>query len=203
MLRLLQVDVAIRDPRASTTGWVFGTFIYDGRVAGNDPYKKLRPVGVMWGNDPSLGPNEYQHGARPKQTRLNPATRGIMQHYGWLGRLDGPVDNPKSSCLSCHSTAQTGMPAPMVPPTGTPEGSAAWMNWFRNIAPPQTFSAGTVSLDYSLQMASGLQNLVAWKNACVADPHAPVIPPCPGGTELLNHAQTPLGYRVTRSPEQQ
>lgn len=99
-LRLLQVDVAVRDPRfANTTGWVFGTFIYDGRITGNDPYKKLRPVGVMWGNDPTLGPSQYQQGARTKQTRLNPVTKGIMRHYGWLGRLDGPVDNPKSSCF--------------------------------------------------------------------------------------------------------
>ena len=28
-------------------------------------------------------------------------------HLGWLGRVNGPVDNPASSCLSCHGTAQT------------------------------------------------------------------------------------------------
>src|SRR4051812_30941823 len=34
-VRLLQIDVAVRDKRAnSTTGWVFGTFIYNGKKAG-------------------------------------------------------------------------------------------------------------------------------------------------------------------------
>jgi hypothetical protein len=105
-LYLLQVDIAVRDPRANgVTGWVFGTFVYDGRNQGNDPYSKLRPVGMMWGNDPGLGPTQYQQGARATQSKLYLPTQPIMRHYGWLGRLNGPVDNPKSSCLSCHSTA--------------------------------------------------------------------------------------------------
>src|SRR5207249_10252778 len=92
-LRLLQVDVAVRDPRVNgTTGWVFGTFIYDGRVSADNPYQKLRPVGLMWGNDPSLGPVAYQQGVRPQQTRLNQQAQPIMRHLGWLSRLNGPVD---------------------------------------------------------------------------------------------------------------
>ena len=95
------------------------------------------------------------------------------------------------------------MPAPMVPPANTPEGSPVWMSWFRNIAPPQTFTAGTTSLDYSLQLAGGMQNLVAWKNLCLANPSAPVVPPCPASVEQLNHKQTRLGHPVTRSPDRQ
>ena len=204
-LRLLQVDVAVRDPRASTTaGWVFGTFIYDGRVGNQNPYANLRPVGLMWGNDPTLGLAQYQQGARPQQTWLYQPTQAIMRHYGWLGRLDGPVDNPKSSCLSCHSTAQAGMPAPLVPPSNAPEGSPLWMQWFRNIAPPQPFSPGAISLDYSLQVASGMQNLAAWKNACTANPNASVVPPCPRGAAEAKIAgpRIRLGYAVTRAPDQ-
>jgi len=203
-LYLLQVDVAVRDPRANnTTGWVFGTFVYDGRNSGTDPFSKLRPVGLMWGNDPALGPAQYQQGARPAQTSLYKPTQTIMRHYGWLGRLDGPVDNPKSSCLSCHSTAQWPVAVPMVPPANTPEGSGAWMQWFRNIPAGVPFSNGAASLDYSLQLASGIQNLAAWSNACKADPNAKVVPPCPGLAALERSTgpkqrRIPLGFPVKR-----
>jgi hypothetical protein len=200
-LRLLQVDVAIRDPRSKDiSGWVFGTFIFDGRVSGSDPYAKLRPVGLMWGNDPNFGPTQFQQGSKPQQTRLYQPVQSIMRHYGWLGRLNGPVDNPKSSCLSCHSTAQTGMPAPVVPPANAAQGSPVWMKWFRNIVPPQTFSPGTTSLDYSLQLAFGMQNLVDWKNTCGGDPQAAVVPPCPPSAPDIFRRRTPLGYRVSRDP---
>lgn len=44
-VRLLQIDVAVRDSRAnSTTGWVFGTFAYDGTAAGATPWDRMRPV---------------------------------------------------------------------------------------------------------------------------------------------------------------
>lgn len=202
-LYLLQVDIAVRDPRvASTTGWVFGTFIYDGRVQGNDPYAKLRPVGLMWGNDPNLGPTQYHQGARPVQTTLYGPTQALMQHYGWLQRLDGPVDNPKSSCLSCHSTAQWPAAVPILPPTGVAEGSPQWMQWFRNIPAGTPFTSTSVSLDYSLQLASGVQNLAAWSNACKANPKAPVIPPCLSPALLRRstgpNQHIPLGYRVRR-----
>ena len=206
-LYLLQVDVAVRDPRVEgTTGWVFGTFVYDGRNQGNDPYSKLRPVGLMWGNDPGLGPEQYQKGLPPTQTWLYQPTKPIMLHYGWLGRLNGPVDNPKSSCLSCHSTAQwsaRGVPAPMVPPANTPEGSAAWMQWFRNIPAGQPFSPGASSLDYSLQLASGIQNLAGWSNVCKNNPKAPVVPACPNISVLERSAgprqrTIPQGFPVRR-----
>jgi hypothetical protein len=48
VLRLLQVDVAVRDSRAdSTTGWVFGTFVYNGQAPGATVWDRLVPVGAM------------------------------------------------------------------------------------------------------------------------------------------------------------
>jgi hypothetical protein len=202
-LHLLQVDVAVRDPRVdSTTGWVFGTFVYDGRIPGADGYSKLRPVGLMWGNDPNFGPAQYKAGSRPTQTRLYKPSQSIMRHNGWLDRLNGPVDNPKSSCLSCHSTAQWPVSADMLPPVGTAEGSATWMQWFRNIPAAGSFSAGSTSFDYSLQLASGVQNLADWSNVCKKNPRAAVIPPCPSSMMLKKKtgpaASIPLGYPVRR-----
>ena len=205
-LRLLQVDIAVRDPRFdSTTGWVFGTFIYDGRRPGNNPYSKLRPLGLMWGNDPGVGPNELQRGAKIQQTRLNPAERPIIRHYGWLNRLNGPVDNPMSSCLSCHSVAQWPVSAQMTP-TQYPEGSAEWMSWFRNILAGQPFTAGNAALDYSLQLTFGLQNLADWTNICVKNANAPVTPSCPPPASAVNSVldsvrrtgPIPLGFPVSR-----
>ena len=203
-LYLLQVDVAIRDPRVDSTSWVFGTFIYDGRVPGANGYAKLRPVGLMWGNDPDLVPTQYAQGVQATQTRLYQPTQSIMRHTGWLGRLDGPVkDNPKSSCLSCHSTAQWPVSSAMTPPAGIPEGSNAWMLWFRNIPAAAPFTAGSASLDYSLQLASGIQNLAAWSNICKANPKAPVVPSCPNLMMLTRKAgpqqkRIPLGHPVHR-----
>jgi len=207
-LRLLQLDIAVRDSRAnSTTGWIFGTFIYDGTIAGNNPYARLRPVGLMWGDDKDFNLPQAQQGLKPKQTWLNPDAQHIMTHYGWLNRLNGPVDNAQSSCLSCHSTAQWRVLAPMVPPAGTPAGSPQWMMWFRDIGPGTTFSSGTASLDYSLQLAGGMQNLVAWVNTCAAHPTNTIVPPCPQAAFDAFNAHRPrpqiqLGYLVTRdAPE--
>jgi hypothetical protein len=55
-VNLLQMDIAVRDPRADgpgQTGWVFGTFAYNGQVNNPNKFLNLVPVGVMWGNDPT------------------------------------------------------------------------------------------------------------------------------------------------------
>ena len=147
-VRLLQIDVAVKDSRvANLTGWVFGTFVYGGGPGGpaGSGWTNVAPVGLMWGNDPG------HTGASPlTQTWLNPAVH--MPHVGFQGRLNGPVDNKASSCLSCHSTAET--PAGvMIPPNG-PAGAP----WFRNIPSGTPFDAGRQSMDYSLQLAVGLTN---------------------------------------------
>lgn len=173
-VRLLQIDVAVKDDRAKgTAGWVFGTFNYNGAAPGARNWDKMVPIGLMWGNDPTLKPQNYRDGARPKQTKVIPAN--VMANaatdwkgLGWLERLNGPVDNPVSACLSCHMTAEWPRPSDMVDPalsfsdvTGSdplePEVVAKKMRWFRNIK-NQPFDAGSTPLDYSLQLFQGISN---------------------------------------------
>lgn len=150
-VRLLQIDIAVKDSRVgSLTGWVFGTFVYGGGPGGKagSGWTNVAPVGLMWGNDPGYS------GVGPlKQTWLNPKVN--MPHVGFQGRLNGPVDNKISACLSCHGTAE--MPAGvMVPPAGVDPSP-----WFRNIPSGTSFDPGRQSLDYSLQIAVGLGNFNA------------------------------------------
>lgn len=160
-VRLLQIDIAVKDKR-SPTGWFFGTYVYGGGPApgttSGSGWTNVSPVGLMWGNDPG-----YSGTGPLKESWINPAVK--MPHLGYQGRLNGPVDNPISSCLSCHSTAQDPLStAPMFPPDGAPVA-----RWFRNIPSGQPFSAPANSLDYSLQVAYGIQNFKDQK-ATIAAP---------------------------------
>jgi hypothetical protein len=167
-LRLLQVDVAVRDTRAaSTTGWVFGTFVYDGNAPGATPWDRLVPVGLMWGNDPTrVGTTQAL-----RQTRIN-ADLQIPQHLGFEKRLNGPVDNPRSSCLSCHSTAQIQPDLSRPTRAAVPAANASLQTlrlYFRNIRAGRPFDAGAFSLDYSLQLQNGIAN---WALANLQGPPA-------------------------------
>jgi hypothetical protein len=157
-VRLLQMDIAVRDPRAdSTTGWVFGTFVYDKNAPGKDGWEKMVPVGLMWGNDPGVtNPKDL------KESFINPNVPAYgRRHLGENGRLNGPVDNFKSSCVSCHSTA--GVPAqPLIYPDGANE--AKKMHWFRNIKAGEPFEKGQIPLDYSLQLSVSIQNFQRQQN---------------------------------------
>ena len=54
LVRLIQVDIMVRDDRAKATGgWVFGTFIYNGALGRSEPLAQPCSLGLMWGNDPS------------------------------------------------------------------------------------------------------------------------------------------------------
>jgi hypothetical protein len=117
-VRLLQLDLAVRDDRTpTTTGWVFGTFYFDAAQPGTKWHEKLVPAGVMWGNDPELTHAAYESGARPKNGWVNPVAQARFGpsrkcgEMGLRGRVNGPVDNPLSSCLSCHSRAIDVLPA--------------------------------------------------------------------------------------------
>ena len=165
---LLQIDLAVRDSR-SPTGWLFGSYTYDGRnyVEGDDPLKYLAPVGIQWGNDPGITPEMIEQGAKLKEAWVNEALLDLpSNHLGWGGRVAGPADNPGSSCMSCHMTA--GVPAPpilaiMVSPSPVP--NERYLNWFINIPAGVTFGYNTeVSLDYSLQLSQGLQNFLIANN---------------------------------------
>jgi hypothetical protein len=172
-LNLLQLDVAVRDPGAnSTTGWVFGSFVFDGRIPGSDPWKKLAPIGLTWGNDPDLTDQAAAAGGAPSQSIVFstfdfPRPDGFGRH----NRMNGPIDNPSSACLSCHMTAQWPNPAALFPPNTASSSDAAC--WFRNLGPTMPFNrapaAGIVcgsqfptgplaALDFSLQLVVAMRN---------------------------------------------
>ncbi|HEY3037272.1 MAG TPA: hypothetical protein VGJ66_00965 [Pyrinomonadaceae bacterium] len=185
-LRLLQIDVAVRDTRAdSTTGWVFGTFIYDSEASGSTPWQRLVPIGLMWGNDPS----KVIVGGTLNQTFINPGQR-IPQHLGFKGRLNGPVDNPVSSCLSCHSTAAMSLDPPRPTISGVPPAnptSAQLKSYFRNILSGTPFTPGYTSLDYSLQLQVGIANLVGSGGFQPPAPPHGLMPP--GAAARVNAAR--------------
>jgi hypothetical protein len=211
-LRLLQIDVAVRDKRVdSTTGWVFGTFIYNGDVAGKTVWDRMVPVGAMWGNDEGVTAADVNGGKPIKESTINHGSnlplysvQSPRQHLGWAGRLNGPVDNPASSCLSCHSTAQWPIASQMVPLAKDPPGSAGWMRWFRNIGPAQPFDSGCTSLDYSLQLAAGMANYYEWSaithsrggvDTGAMDPSAPT---CTSTNAFMSTTPNHHTHKVTR-----
>jgi hypothetical protein len=113
-VQLLQLDVAVKDDRSEDTGWVFGTFVFNGHrrpdeagaiVSGSrlvehaSIWNQLEPVGLMWGNG-------------IEETKLTLDDRSTYQHLGCDGRLNGPVDNPAASCMACHALARFPVPVP-------------------------------------------------------------------------------------------
>lgn len=161
-LRLIQVDLAVRDSRAEETGWVFGAFVYNGILEGKTVWDKMVPVGLMWGNDPEI--TEEMMAAKEaviKETWLNPDLDFLPGKGGYAGRMNGPVDNPASSCLSCHATAQQVPISPLLPPDTLP--LKLKMQWFRNLKYPEPFDQGQQSLNYSLQLSEGIRNFYAAK----------------------------------------
>lgn len=171
-VRLVQVDIAVVDagtpenPR-SPTRWVYGTFAYNGFIAAESVWDRLAPVGIQWGSDPWTFPAvPAGAGLPPRQSVLNTGI-GIFEHYGCQGRLAGPVDNSKSSCISCHASAfaaPNGAPSIMGANTPSSFGftgicdqySQDNVNYFQNMAPPQGYHGGefptALNLDTSLQM---------------------------------------------------
>ena len=173
---LIQMDFAVRDTRIPGTGWIFGTFQYNGAKTGKPSWDNLVPVGVMWGNDPEVTGDDYTN-PTPSVTKINPAIKQSAinakpelppTHLGWDGRLDGPVDNPVSACMSCHMTAESPQLSPMNPTFQAkdkipPVGSKEWMRWFQNEMAGVPFDKGALSTDYSLQLAAGIANFYQWK----------------------------------------
>jgi hypothetical protein len=153
------MDLAVRDKRADdTTGWIFATYAYDGSRGGAGWWERMVAVGIMWGNDPRLDQAAFNAGARVTESWINPDLR-TPQHLGFLGRLNGPVDNPRSSCLSCHMTAQVPVRSPMMPPND----SGFPMRWFENMPAGNSFDQRSIGTDYNLQISSGIQSFQLWK----------------------------------------
>jgi len=154
-VRLLQIDIAVKDFKAnSPTGWVMGTFVYGAGMTGTPGagWRNVAPIGIMWGNDP-----DYPTTGVIKETVLN--AKVAMPHVGWEARLNGPVDNKLSACLSCHGTAEVTPDGSTMKKSGMiPKRSSDVMNWFRNVPSGTPFDAGAISTDYSLQLAGGIAN---------------------------------------------
>ena len=204
-MNLLQMDIMIKDSRAvDSAGWVFGTFAYNGNLPQKHDYSaacekysgdakkwcNLVPVGVMWGNDPendighlNITPSEDHPtviNTTLKQTVINPSPDLPPQHLGWASRLDGPADNPGSSCMSCHSTGQYPAVSPIMltfNPADMPHDGATaspeWMRYFRNFEDGEAFDQGrAVSTDFSMQLLKSIQNYVEWRSQSQAGRYA-------------------------------
>ena len=233
---LIQMDIAVRtdDPQAPT-GWLFGTFQYNGALNRPNGWDNLIPVGLMWGNDHEVNGNSYTQQSfttPPDKTKINPRLKETAinddpnelppTHLGWDGRLNGPVDNPISSCMSCHMTAQFPTVAPMNPSfqtrqppypyTFNPKGNAFWMRWFQNIpcaTPFGNYVAGgvpekgvsTFSTDFSLQLSISIANF------CDENPTAPICQQAAGDSDESSDkaakvlSSAPARLRSTRAPK--
>ena len=171
-VRLVQVDIAVVDagtadnPR-SPTRWVYGTFAYNGLIEAESVWDRLAAVGIQWGSDPWTYPAVPREASLPpRQSVLNDGI-GIFEHNGCEGRLAGPVDNQKSSCISCHASAfvaPDGAPSVMGVNAPSTFGFAGIcdafsqdnVNYFQNMVPPQGYHGGefpqALNLDTSLQL---------------------------------------------------
>jgi hypothetical protein len=196
-VRLLQMDVAVRDDRAQPSGWVFGTFAIDRQATDQPTWKRLRPVGLMWSNDPGYTPADQKRKPLRESIVSDQIPSYAKEHLGWAGRVNGPVDNPASACMSCHQTAQVPAAAGLLPPD-TCDTDQKKLHWFRNLRSGEAFGAvnkatcqpspdpKTASLDFSLQLAAAVQSLgpsFGNVNPCtppatiLAAPSAPVTEP--------------------------
>ncbi len=186
---ILQVDVAMVDAR-SPTRWVYGTFVYDGGQKGATFWDRLLPLGVQWGSDPDVWPAvQPKQSKSVTQTVLNPGVK-TYQHEGCNGRLAGPVDNPQSSCMSCHADGYAVAPAgtPVIqgdPPKGnvppifgfeglcplpnttqlTPEQLQQNKDYFANYPYPALYPGyeNLISMDTSLQLQEAMQQYAVYE----------------------------------------
>jgi hypothetical protein len=186
-VRLLQIDIAVKDNRAKSTGWVFGTFIYNGHSNGKTIWNRMVPVGLSWGDDSDVKDMILTKGAylnsKLRECYINkdvlePATIknvnvAYMRHLGLGGRLNGPVDNPASSCISCHSRAANDVNGVAASFGKLGKEGTFSDDEFREYF--QTFAAGTGKMvqrgvnftrtDYSMQVAIGIRNYYACRTA--------------------------------------
>jgi hypothetical protein len=198
IMRLLQIDFSVKDKR-SPNGWFFGTFMYDATHPGNTPYDRLVPVGLIWGSDAGLTATAYlEKAAVAKESWINPAVADRFyalprQNLGLFGRANGPVDNPKSACISCHQRALDwgGAVLPNTPQAKEadlllpdvpydPYDDEAINAYFHDIGSNSPV-AKAQSLDYTLQVSKGIAEFRAWVATSYPDHAATTtdVPPYP------------------------
>jgi hypothetical protein len=63
----------------------------------SQPWDRVVPVGLMWGNDPNMNQEAFENGAKPEESWINPKAETIRLNlggkrpsWGWNGRLNGP-----------------------------------------------------------------------------------------------------------------
>ena len=209
-VRLLQIDIAVKDDRAGTTGWYFATYAYDRSIAGSSPWLKMAPVGLMWGNDPA--------GPPLTESWINPSAPAYAKaHLGHEGRLNGPVDNPVSACMSCHSTAQAKSLAFLIADRSCTSKRASWFRNLSGTTPFGRFDRTTptcetdlngevlTAADYSLQLSDTVtRSLItpATFNPCTFDDAVP--PPAQGPpppAPMAAGKKPPTVFQVTRDPK--
>jgi len=182
-VRLLQVDIAVKDRRAKDTGWVFGTFVYDASMVGKSVWQKLKVVGLSWGDDTNVVSDLNRDGAfinkNLSQSYIDKnlifdknrayTNEAYLKYHGLGGRLNGPVDNPVSSCISCHGQAAflpNGTPMPMGDFGSNVNRQnyslESFSKYFTNVRPGnflREFDGQMyISCDYSLQISTGIVN---------------------------------------------
>lgn len=185
-VRLLQLDIAVKDERATATnGWVYGTFIYDASQPGKDWVSRMVPVGLSWGDDSdnnSMLNISTKYNPSLKQSVINQKLVGeagktgnqaYVTHLGMGGRMNGPVDNPISSCISCHGRAalsKEGVPASIANFNKPKYTQQDFEEYFKTIPcgvqtitqPNKDGGVDTFyTTDYSFQLANGIRNFVA------------------------------------------
>jgi hypothetical protein len=166
------------------------------------------PVRLMWGNDPN--------GSPLTQSWINPnAPLYARQHLGVDGRLNGPVDNRASACMSCHSRAQAPSVA-QVTLQGACDQAPFPAKWFRNLPGSQacrrftptgqdcvtTPPANSTAAGYSLRLAATVSRSLtgtATFNPCTWDTANPptALLEAPSAAPSVNEA--PM-FSVTRQP---
>ena len=162
-VRLLQLDVAVKDSRAnSTIGWVFGTFQYEKAASTSaNWWDHMVPVGLMWGSDVASLKLDHQ----TTQEWINTA-RGQKLHLGRKDLvLNGPIDNPLGSCTACHGFAQVpkvngASPAIPAGPPALNASATTLTKYFTNVKSATALSSDYVSVDYSLQLQLGIARAI-------------------------------------------
>jgi hypothetical protein len=165
---LLQMDIAVKlGPESKApSGWIFSTFFYDKRASGNTGWERMSPVGLMFGNDPDYSLEMYRAGEPLSESIIMKNLPDLVKsRLGWANRLNGPVDNSVSSCLSCHATAQWPRISIIASRPEQME-SCRQQYWFKNwpaggLLPERCggeVKNGSVTLDYSLQLADSIRN---------------------------------------------
>jgi len=208
-VRLLQMDVAAVDAR-SPTGWVFGTFAFEPTATDTPAWKRMRPVGLSWGNDPDYKPSDQAAGKKLTQSTISDQIPGYAKtHLGWAGRTNGPVDNPISGCLSCHGTAQFPVAADLFPGKFCTT-DAQKLVWFRNFkgtkafgamnaatCAPTTSGGSLVPLDFSLQMQVAVQSVKQFNNI---NPCTPAAGPSPAAAPMAARKAAPIPAKYQNVP---